>query len=95
MAKPKSFNQLLNQALSPALTDYEIESRKANARARYHAKRMSQKLGIPLTIDRDEFGWNCWVETDLDVGDRFCTSWHEVDEVLTECERVMQEQQSK
>ena len=95
MAKPKSFNQLLNQALSPAPTSRKLEARKATARASYHAKRMSQKLGIPLTIGRDEWGWTCWVETDLDVGDRFCTSWHEVDAVLTECERVMQEQKSQ
>jgi len=86
----KSFNALMRQAFKPQPTQYEIEARRDNARARYHAKRMSEKLGIPLTVDRDEFGWNCWVETDLEVGDRFCTSWQEVDEVLTECERLME-----
>jgi hypothetical protein len=86
----KSFNALMRQAFKPQPTQYEIEARKDNARARYHSKRMAEKLGIELTIGRDEGGWNCWVETELDVGDRFCTSWHEVDAVLTECERVMQ-----
>ena len=95
MATPKSFNQLMNKALNPKAYEYEVEERKANARARYHAKRMSERLGIPVTIGRDDHGWNCWVETDLDVGDRFCGSWHEVVEVLTECERVIQEQEAK
>lgn len=95
MAKPESFNQLLNKALNPKAYEYEVEQRRENARARYHAKRLSKKLNIPLTTGFDDVGWHCWVETDLDVGDRFCTSWQEVDEVLTECERVMQEQQSQ
>lgn len=95
MAKPKSFNQLLNKALNPKAYEHEVEQRRENARARYHAKRLSKKLGIPLTIGRDDSGWNCWVETDLIPDERFCSSWHEVDAALTECERVMREQQSK
>ena len=92
MATPKSFNTLMKKAFDPKAYEYEVEERKSNARARYHAKRMSKRLGIPLTVGRDDHGWNCWVETDLDVGDRFCASWHEVDAVLTECERIMKEQ---
>jgi hypothetical protein len=95
MAKPTSIDALLGRIFYRRESEYEIERRRENARARYHAKRLSKKLGIPLTIGRDDSGWNCWVETDLVPDERFCSSWHEVDEVLTECERIIQEREAK
>lgn len=95
MARPESFRQLMNKALNPKAYEYEVEQRRENARARYHAKRLSKKLNIPLTTGFDDVGWHCWVETDLELGEWFSTSWSEVLSKLEECERMLEEQNSQ
>ena len=82
-----SLEKMLNSLLSNTKPECPVEAkhRKANARDRYHAKRLSKKLGIPLTIDRG-FGWHCWIEYAHWDDDRFCTSWGEVREKLEEIE---------
>ena len=64
------------------------ETSKRNARDRYHAKRLSKELGIPVTTERDSVGYAYWIETDAWADDRFCTSWGEVREKL---EQIKQE----
>ena len=49
-----------------------------NARDRYQAKKLAKKLNVELDVQRDGYGWYCWVVADEIKGDQFCTSWEEV-----------------
>ena len=82
-----SLDKMLNSLLSSPKQECrnEAEHRKANARDRYHAKRLSKKLGIPLTVDTG-FGWHCWIEHTEWDDERFCCSWAEVREKLESLE---------
>tara|TARA_R100000773_G_scaffold6866_1_gene7023 strand:- start:1325 stop:1576 length:252 start_codon:yes stop_codon:yes gene_type:complete len=43
------------------------------------AKRLSDKLGIPITIEpNSEYGNGYWLETDLIDDGRFASSWEEL-----------------
>tara|TARA_R100000234_G_scaffold112166_2_gene85605 strand:- start:56 stop:748 length:693 start_codon:yes stop_codon:yes gene_type:complete len=49
-----------------------------NARDRYQAKKLAEKLNVGLDVEKDAVGWTCWVLADEIEGDQFCTSWNEV-----------------
>ena len=80
--------RLLRNAFGSAEQRHKQETSKRNARDRYHAKRLSKELGIPVTTERDSVGYAYWIETDAWNDDRFCTSWGEVREKL---EQIKQE----
>lgn len=69
-----NLSKLLGQAF-PSNADREL--RNENAYHRYHAKRLSKKLGVTLDIGRDESGWFVWVLADEIEGEQFATSWQE------------------
>jgi len=63
--------------------------RKANARDRYHAKRIASKLGIEITREHMPDGYGYWIEYHVSqVGPKgwsdqlFSTFWGEVREKL-------------
>jgi len=70
--------RLLRNTFGSADQRHKQETSKRNARDRYHAKRLSEELGIPITTERDSVGYTYWIETDEWDDDRFCTSWTEV-----------------
>ncbi len=70
-------------------TKAKEDGRKANARDRYHARRIASKLGIEITRDHMSEGYGYTIEYHIDqVGpqgwtdDLFSTSWEEVREKL-------------
>lgn len=80
-------NRMLNNAFGSAEQRHKQETSKRNARDRYHAKRLSEELNIPITTERDSEGQFYWIETDAWDDDRFCTSWTEVRIKLEEIKR--------
>lgn len=70
-------------------TKAKDDERKANARDRYHAKRIASRLGIEITRDNMSEGYGYWIEYHVEqVGPKgwsdelFSTSWQEVREKL-------------
>ena len=65
------------------------EERKQNARDRYHAKRIANKLGIEITRENTSDGYGYWIEYHVEqVGPKgwsdqlYSTSWDDVREKL-------------
>mgnify|MGYP003652630686 FL=1 len=55
------------------------------------AKRLAKKLGVKITIDRDDVSNGYWIETDLIKDGRFCSDWDEVLSRLKEIEKIITE----
>tara|TARA_R100000734_G_C3294341_1_gene85713 strand:- start:404 stop:670 length:267 start_codon:yes stop_codon:yes gene_type:complete len=75
-----NLNALLSGILSdsPMMQERARKERNANARSRRNAKKLAERHGIQLTIERLD-GWCCWIEDSRFEGDQFCASWDEVE----------------
>jgi len=81
----------LETMLNGLLADNEAkdDKRKANARDRYHAKRIASKLGIEITREHMSDGHGYWIEYHTSqVGPKgwsdqlFCLDWQDIREKL-------------
>ena len=84
----KEFN-FLDKILGPLIQPPKDKRKiNRNARDRYHAKKLAEKLNVKLDVERDSVGWTCWVLADEIEGNQFCTSWGEVLQSLKTVERI-------
>ena len=90
-------NSILGSIFNSGHIERKREEAKANARDRYHAKKIAKQLGLPLTIERTGDGeWCCWIEYHVSqVGPKgwsdelYCRTWADVRNKL---EQIQQEQ---
>lgn len=75
----------ITSLISGSLSRTEEERSNRNARAR--AKRKAKSLGVNISIERDSCGSVYYVEHESLDGDRFCSSWAEVEEKLSRLQR--------
>tara|TARA_R110000751_G_scaffold211644_1_gene315139 strand:- start:193 stop:462 length:270 start_codon:yes stop_codon:yes gene_type:complete len=78
-------NEILGPLIQPPKDKKKINQ---NARDRYQAKKLAEKLNVRLDVERDAVGWTCWVNAEEIEGEQFCTSWDEVLERLEIVEEI-------
>jgi len=84
----KEFN-FLDKILGPLIQPPKDKKKiNQNARDRYQAKKLAEKLNVRLDVEKDAVGWTCWVNADEIEGDQFCTSWGEVLQSLKTVEEI-------
>ena len=85
MKEFRFLDKILEPLIQPPKEKKKINQ---NARDRYQAKKLAEKLNVRLDVEKDAVGWTCWVLADEIEGNQFCTSW---DEVLERLETVEEE----
>ena len=78
-------NEILGPLIQPPKDKKKINQ---NARDRYQAKKLAEKLNVRLDVEPDAVGWTCWVNAEEIEGEQFCTSWDEVLERLETVEEI-------
>jgi hypothetical protein len=58
------------------------DAARENTKARSRCKTLANRLGIEITVERDSLGWCYWICSTQLEGERFCTSWLEVEDKL-------------